>query len=100
MRSRLLAVADRHAQKLVAGDRYQNRTGSLRYGGRNGPGTQALADDARGMAGPEVTITLEMDTPYASFVVARGFSKFNEEAKSAERELSATCEAVADEAGG
>lgn len=97
MQGRLLAIADRHAQKLVAGDRYQNRTGSLRHGGRNGPGTQALADSGAGKAGPEVSVTLEMDTPYASFVVSRGFSDFDAEAKAADAELAAECNAIADE---
>ena len=98
MPRRLLGIASKAADKLTSGDSYQNRTGSLRNGGVNGPGTQAMLDQASGMAGAEARVTLEMDTEYASYVIARGFSNWDTVMPATEKQLNAECEAIADEA--
>ena len=59
-------LVNQGAQRLRATDSYTNRTGNLRGG------TQALREDtAEG-----VSVSLEMDEQYASYVIARGYSNF------------------------
>lgn len=62
-----LRLVEQGAQELRATDSYQNRTGNLRGG------TQAiLVEDGA----TTITVSLEMDEHYASYVIARGYSNF------------------------
>ena len=78
----LFDVVDQGAKQLQATDHYQNRTGNLRRG------TQAIRVDlASG-----VTVSLEMDEHYASYVVGRGFSSFWEVGRQIEQLLPSSIE--------
>ncbi len=68
---RMLAVAETAAAGAKAGDPYQDRTTNLRKS------TQAL----RTSVGDPIVIELEMDMPYASYVVGLGYSFFPDHAE-------------------
>lgn len=73
---RMLEIATQGADRLKEVDDYQNHTWALRTG------TQALLDD-----GPVITVTLEMDTEYASYVKKLGFSEFDSVSKIVARDI-------------
>jgi hypothetical protein len=74
------------AAELRATDPYQNRTGDLRAS------TQGEAISF----GDEVEATLAMGMPYASFVIGRGFSNYEDVVEDTERELDDELDAIAD----
>lgn len=83
------AVMDRVAQDaadyLVATDPYQNRTGDLRAS------TVSESIDL----GDAIEVTIVMGMPYASFVIARGFSNWEEAVADAESNMDRALSAIA-----
>lgn len=80
--SRMLEVAQQGAERLQDTDPYQDHPG--RKGSENlRKSTQALMTSE----GTTITVVLEMDTTYASFVKNLGFSDFDAVAKFAVRDI-------------
>jgi hypothetical protein len=78
-------VAQDAADHLVATDPYQNRTGDLRAS------TVSESIDL----GDAVEVTIAMGMPYASHVIRRGFSGWEEAVADAERDMDRAISAIA-----
>jgi len=83
---RMQGVVEASAERLRAKDTYQDRTGDLR-GSTQGEAIK-LGDNAA-----EATLTMAM--PYASFVIGRGFSNWEDEVDRATREMGLEMSAIA-----
>ena len=74
------------AEQLQATDTYQDRTGDLRA---------STQGEALQVSDNRVEATMAMAMPYASYVIGRGFSSWEDEIEDAEREMDRALSAIA-----